>query len=161
MILKSEIIDIFDFLNESIPPYGQLYGNKFEIPENLEHPTPVLVNIDSIRMQQVLDNLFNNANKYTPKDGKIILTTTLSPKYIQISISDNGCGIDSKDLDRIFEQFVSIPTPLAVEGTGIGLFISKIICEAHGGSLSVHSQGRNLGANFIIELPLWLDEPKA
>ena len=109
-------------------------------------------------MRQVLDNLMDNANKNTPESGKIVLSTVLSPRSVQILVSDSGDGIKSSDLERIFDQFVSITTQYAIGGTGIGLYVSKIICEAHGGTLTAHSEGKNKGATFTIELPRWFEK---
>ncbi len=81
----------------------------------------------------------------------------IQSKSIQISISDTGVGIDPNDIERIFDQFVSIPTERASGGTGIGLYVSRAICEAHGGTISAYSKGKNQGATFVIELPHWLE----
>ena len=156
--LNTSICDFSEFLEESISPYKDLYGNKFTFHRNLEFDLPVFLNIDIDRIGQVLDNLMDNANKNTPEDGRIILTPTILSNTIQIAISDTGVGIHSNDLSRIFEQFVSITTDQASGGTGIGLYVSRIICETHEGTLTAHSEGKNQGATFIVEIPQWFEE---
>ena len=156
--VKKSVIPFSKFLETSIQPYFELYGNKFSIQRLVESKLPVFLNIDYDRIRQVLDNLLDNANKHTPDDGRIIITSEVLANTIQISIVDTGVGVDPNDLERIFEQFVSIGTELTSSGTGIGLYISKIICEAHGGTLTAHSGGKNQGSTFIVELPQWFEE---
>ncbi|MHA2246864.1 MAG: PAS domain S-box protein [Candidatus Hodarchaeales archaeon] len=156
--LNASICDFSKFLKKSAQPYQELYGIKFSIHGTLESESPVFLNIDVDRIRQVLDNLMDNANKHTPEDGTIVLTPTVLSNTIQIAISDTGVGIGLNNLERIFERFVSITTEQASGGTGIGLYISKIICEAHGGTLTAHSEGKNQGATFTIELPRWFEK---
>ncbi|MHA2244207.1 MAG: PAS domain-containing sensor histidine kinase [Candidatus Hodarchaeales archaeon] len=155
--LNTSVCDFSKFLKESTQPYKEVYVNKFSIHGTLEFESPVFLNIDIDRIRQVLDNLLDNANKNTPEDGRIVLTPTVLSNTIQIAISDTGVGIGSNDLERIFEQFVSITTEQASGGTGIGLYVSRIICESHGGTLTAHSEGKNQGATFNIELPRWFE----
>ncbi len=156
--LNPSICDFSKFLKESTQPYKELYGQKFSIHGTLESKTPVYLNIDIDRLRQVLDNLMDNANKNTPEDGVIVFSPTVLSNTIKIEVSDTGVGIEFNDLKRIFDQFVSITTDQASGGTGIGLYVSKIICEAHEGTLTAHSEGKNQGATFIVELPRWFEE---
>ncbi|MHA2246821.1 MAG: PAS domain S-box protein [Candidatus Hodarchaeales archaeon] len=156
--LNSSLISFSKFLKTSVQPYQELYGEKFSIQGSIESESPIFLNIDDDRIRQVLDNLLDNANKHTPDDGRIVLTPVVLSDTIQISISDTGVGIDPNNLERIFEQFVSIETDRASGGTGIGLYVSKAICEAHRGTLTAHSEGKNQGATFVVELPRWFEE---
>lgn len=158
--MNTTIIPFFEFLDTSVKSYQELYGEKFSIQGLIESELRILINIDDDRLRQVLDNILDNANKQTPDDGRIIFTPTVLSNTIQISISDNGVGIDPNNLEKIFEQFMSFETEQASRGTGIGLYISKVICETHGGRLTAHSKGKNQGATFIIELPRWFEESK-
>ena len=72
---------------------------------------------------------------------------------VSISIADNGAGIAEEDLEKIFAPFFSIPTDYHAQGTGIGLYLSREIVEAHQGTLTAHSTGKGQGAIFTIELP--------
>jgi PAS domain S-box-containing protein len=157
--LNKDVIPFSEFLESSVRPYQELYREKFLIQGLIKSESKIFLNIDDDRLKQVLDNILDNANKQTPDDGRIVLTPTILSNTIQISISDTGVGIDPDNLDQIFEQFVSIETERASRGTGIGLYVSKAICEAHGGSLTAHSEGKNQGATFIVELPQWFEVP--
>jgi PAS domain S-box-containing protein len=156
--LNKDVIPFFEFLESSVRPYQELYREKFLIQGLIKSESKIFLNIDDDRLKQVLDNILDNANKQTPDDGRIVLTPTVLSNTIQISISDNGVGIDPDNLDQIFEQFVSIETERASRGTGIGLYVSKAICEAHGGRLTAHSEGKDKGATFVVELPRWFEE---
>jgi len=158
--LNASIIPFSKFLETSVKSYKELYGEKFSIQGLNESELRILLNIDDDRLRQVLDNILDNANKQTPDDGRIVLTPKVLSNTIQISISDNGVGIDPNNLEQIFEQYVSFETERASKGTGIGLYISKVICEAHGGRLTAHSEGKNQGTTFVIELPRWFEESK-
>ncbi|UCG04722.1 MAG: HAMP domain-containing histidine kinase [Candidatus Heimdallarchaeota archaeon] len=70
-----------------------------------------------------------------------------------MTISDNGSGIEEKNLELIFNQFVTFPTSYRKAGTGIGLYLSRKIVEAHGGTIIAKSEGLGKGSNFIIEIP--------
>ncbi|MHA1996448.1 MAG: sensor histidine kinase, partial [Candidatus Hodarchaeales archaeon] len=83
-----------------------------------------------------------------------VIETEILEDVIQLKISDNGCGISTENLEIIFDQFVSLPTQYSVVGTGIGLYVSRLLAEAHGGSLHAESEGVGLGSTFILKLPL-------
>ena len=146
-------LDIFYFLAEALLPYQTRLGEQLEMQSGPEKG-PVLIEGDPDRLLQILDNLMENAVKHTPKDRrKILVTPEVRPDVVRILISDNGAGIAQEYLDRIFEPFTTFPTPYSVSGTGIGLYLSRMIAETHGGTLTAHSEGRGRGATFILEIP--------
>ena len=105
-------------------------------------------------MQQVFDNILGNAIKQTDKTKRrISFALKVYPNRIIVRITDNGAGIDPKNLESIFEQFVSIPTEFSATGTGMGLYISRKIIEFHNGIISAQSKGHGKGTTFVIELP--------
>ncbi|MHA2111607.1 MAG: PAS domain S-box protein [Candidatus Hodarchaeales archaeon] len=117
------------------------------------------VNADQDRIRFVFDNLIENAVKHTSKEFRdIVVRTEVHPNSVQISVTDNGAGISSENIKKIFEQFVSVPTKYSVNGTGIGLFISQQTILAHGGSLTARSEGIDCGAEFTLTLPRKLNE---
>ncbi|MEM9090513.1 MAG: ATP-binding protein [Cyanobacteria bacterium P01_F01_bin.53] len=137
------------------------------IPSNL----PTLM-MDGKRMQQVLLNLLNNAIKFTPEGGQIMLsvqphtqadatdaTDANAIKTLQIVVSDTGIGIDSQHIGQLFQPFVQIDSTLSrqYEGTGLGLALVKQIVKLHNGHISVDS-ALNVGSTFTVELP-WVPEP--
>ena len=110
--------------------------------------------IDAVRIRQVIINLLSNAIKFTPHAGKISLTVKkASPKDIQVSITDTGCGVSKDNLEKIFDRFYT------GGGFGLGLPISRQIILAHGGKLWVESD-LGKGSIFSFTLPLREDKLK-
>jgi signal transduction histidine kinase len=127
-----------------------------ELNESIINPC-----LDEHRMRQVLHNLLSNAIRYTPKGGKVTVSSRLLPdkSAFEISIADNGIGILPEDLPYIFDRFNH---PKGIfnrnqEGTGLGLAIVKALVEAQGGSVSVQSGGENKGSTFTLHFPVLLD----
>lgn len=108
---------------------------------------------DPIRLEQVLVNLVHNAIKFTPPGGEIKISVEFTPVAITFVVEDNGIGISSKDLPRIFERFYKGDRSRAGEGTGLGLAIARHLVEAHGGNIWAKSEeGR--GSSFYFSIPL-------
>jgi signal transduction histidine kinase len=115
---------------------------------------PVKVRGDRGRMFQLLDNLVSNAIKFTPEGGAIEVSATGTPEGALLEVSDTGVGLGPEEIDRVFERFFRSTRAVAgqIPGTGLGLFISKAIAEAHGGSISA-TQRDGGGTTFRISLP--------
>ena len=113
------------------------------------------VDVDLVRMKQVISNLVHNAARYTPPGGLIEIGITVANATVQISIKDNGVGIDAAMLPTIFELFTQASHSLAREdsGLGIGLTIVQRMAEDHGGTVLAHSAGLGRGSEFILTLP--------
>jgi signal transduction histidine kinase len=112
----------------------------------------VWVNADPLRLEQILVNLLNNAAKYTPKGGRVVLDIVYNPqKGLRVSITDNGIGIEPGMKSKIFEAFVQ--TAEGSSGLGIGLSLTKRLVELHGGTIWVESEGKGRGSEFIFVLP--------
>jgi signal transduction histidine kinase len=111
------------------------------------------ITADATRLAQVLDNLLNNALKFTPEGGTVTATVTGDAEDISIAVSDSGVGIPADELPRIFERFFRASTSATISGTGLGLPIVKTIAEAHGGTVSAVS-GVGTGTTFTVELPV-------
>lgn len=110
---------------------------------------------DSERLSQVIDNLFNNAVKFTPKGGRISGYVQREGPDAVVRITDTGRGIPPEEIDDVFVKFFRSPGVQvdAIPGTGLGLAISKTIIEAHGGSISLTSTV-GVGTTLEIRLPL-------
>jgi PAS domain S-box-containing protein len=117
---------------------------------------PIHVQADSVRLVQVLGNLLTNACKYTEPGGKIWVTAVQEGSEAVVSVRDNGVGIPPKLLPKAFEMFAQLDRTLARSqgGLGIGLALVKRLVELHGGTVTAHSGGPNLGTEFIIRLPI-------
>jgi len=119
-------------------------------PENLPN-----IKMDRDRIIMVMQNLLENAIKYTPQYGKIELNIKIIGEFIEIAVKDNGVGIPEKDKQKLFSKFfrASNVMRLQTEGSGLGLFICKNIIEKHGGAIKIKSQeGR--GTEVIFNLPI-------
>jgi PAS domain S-box-containing protein len=112
---------------------------------------------DSLRIEQVIHNLINNAIDFCPKDnGKICIKLYAEDNNAKIIVKDNGIGISKNKLDQIFVKFYQIDTSVTREhgGSGLGLVICKGIVEAHGGKIWAESEGQGKGAEVYMLLPL-------
>ena len=154
--LDKKEINTGSFFLEEMISYKRLHGDLFEYklrPYN--HKLFPKLFLDTDRIHQVFDNIINNAIKQSPKETlKINVQAILLPEFVRMRFSDNGVGIAADNIERIFEQFVSIPTRYSVTGTGIGLYVSRMIIEMHGGTLKAKSEGLGQGATFIVDLPV-------
>ena len=111
---------------------------------------------DPTRLSQVVANLLNNAAKYTPQGGKISLSTERIGDEVAIRVKDNGVGIASDMLPRIFDMFVQADNSLNCSqgGLGIGLTLVKSLVEMHGGTVEATSDGLGNGSEFTVRLPI-------
>jgi signal transduction histidine kinase len=127
------------------------FDNETKLNDVLEQS--ILVEGDKARISQVLLNLLNNATKFT-KEGKIIITVLMKKdrKEVVVSISDKGNGIDSEVMNHLFEKFIS----KSDSGTGLGLYISKNIVEAHGGKIWASNNLNGIGSTFSFSIPVEL-----
>lgn len=116
----------------------------------------LMVNGDSGRLAQILHNLLANAAKYTPAEGRIKLSATVETDVLKISISDNGIGVSAKALPFIFDPYVQDEHAIGFNGSGlgIGLTVVRELVEAHGGKVTVTSEGNGKGSEFVVMLPL-------
>lgn len=119
-------------------------------------PVPVIINIDELRIRQVLINLLSNAVKFTPEGNHILLKIETEPQNncVHLSVTDTGIGIAPEDQVRLFEPFVQIDSSLSrrYSGTGLGLALVRQITQMHAGTVSLDSEvGR--GSTFIVTLP--------
>jgi signal transduction histidine kinase len=114
----------------------------------------LLIDVDSIRIAQVLHNIISNAFKFTTSGYIRIRIEELNPGSVTIRISDSGAGIPAEILPTIFDKFVTKSVgDKNIHGTGLGLYISKAIVTAHGGDLTADSNPDG-GAVFTITLPI-------
>ncbi|MBT5901884.1 MAG: histidine kinase [Opitutaceae bacterium] len=123
--------------------------------ESIIDPADVCVWADPLKITQVINNLIENALKYTPSGSTIEIAAALKPTGVEIRISDNGPGIPEADLPHIFERFYRVEKGRSREkgGTGLGLAIVKHIVQLHGGHVEVVSVPGQ-GASFILLLPV-------
>jgi CheY-like chemotaxis protein len=124
-------------------------------------PTPpIFLDADPTRLSQMIQNLLNNAAKYTPAGGNIWLTATRESDHVLISVRDSGIGIPNEQLPTIFEMFSQLAPALdrSQGGLGIGLSLVRALAQLHGGSVTASSAGVGLGSEFLIKLPVSASE---
>ncbi|MEO8566987.1 MAG: ATP-binding protein [Betaproteobacteria bacterium] len=123
----------------------------------------VHVDGDAARLAQVVGNLLNNACKFTGKGGRIRLTVERDRDQAVIRVQDNGIGIATDQLSRIFEMFTQVDTSIerAQSGLGLGLPLVKTLIELHGGTVEAQSAGLDQGSEFTVRVPLTLAVPAA
>jgi signal transduction histidine kinase len=109
---------------------------------------------EAARLAQVLDNLVSNSIKFTPDGGLVTVRLSSRDGLVRFEISDTGIGIAEPERERLFERFFRSQSALErqIQGTGLGLYISKAIVEAHGGRIGVESVAGE-GTTFVVELP--------
>jgi CheY-like chemotaxis protein/anti-sigma regulatory factor (Ser/Thr protein kinase) len=118
----------------------------------VELPDAISVTGDAVRLEQVVENLIENASKYTPEGGHITVRLHRESGDAVLCVEDDGAGLDPRDVERIFEPFVqSDPTS---GGLGVGLALVKRLVELHGGTIGVVSDGPQKGSRFTVRLPI-------
>ncbi|MFL6410849.1 MAG: ATP-binding protein [Nitrososphaeraceae archaeon] len=150
--LNDIITNVIDDIMTNRDPlrWSQKNDNK-EIMKISYQPQHIFVEADKARITQVISNLLNNAVKFTEeKGGDIYISTENIDNQVLISVKDSGNGIDPEILPKLFSKFTS----KSYQGTGLGLFISKSIVEAHGGRIWAINNTRDKGATFTFTLPI-------
>src|ERR671912_766758 len=166
--LRKEQFNLKDILTDIIEDYDNLLAVKGRKDVKLRYePKDILLVADKVRVGRVISNLLNNAIKFTAK-GKITLNTEdieqnelnnretkleqkneQQSREIQVSITDTGTGLSPAILPKLFSKFVSTDSG----GTGLGLFVSKNIVEAHGGKIQAQNNDDGKGATFSFIIP--------
>jgi two-component system CheB/CheR fusion protein len=122
-----------------------------EIAEDLPN-----IDADELKVKEIIYNLLSNAVKFTPEGGKIGMQAKKVGSDVEIVVWDNGIGIASENMEKIFEGFFRVDTPYSrlTEGTGLGLPLSRKMVEMHSGKLTVVSKGLNKGTSVAFTLPI-------
>jgi len=117
---------------------------------------PARIDADALKASQVILNLVSNAIKYTPAGGKVFVSLQARPHEALLVVQDTGLGMSAEQMSHLFQPFVRLHEgqPGVAKGTGLGLYISKGIMEAHGGRLTVQSDGPGKGSQFTAAWPL-------
>jgi two-component system, OmpR family, sensor histidine kinase VicK len=158
LILDRQDLDLTDLITSALADIEnqvKLSGKKIEIfhfqkqTQAAREKKEIIVEADKDRILQVLSNLLSNALKFT-KEGRIAVITEKDNGKVVVKVSDSGSGIDPEIFPRLFEKFAS----KSEKGTGLGLFISKNITEAHGGRIWAENNPDGIGATFAFSLPI-------
>jgi signal transduction histidine kinase/ligand-binding sensor domain-containing protein/DNA-binding response OmpR family regulator len=161
ILVKFQKTNIYDFVREIAHSYDFMALNKkidFNIHSDIPNET---LWIDPFNFEKVIFNLLSNAFKFTPAGGKVeVKITKLSassqnPEVVRIEVIDTGIGIPKNDLERIFNRFFQSNegTNRQIQGTGIGLHLSRLLVRLHKGTIMAENRTDGPGSRFIIELP--------
>ena len=152
--LKKELIDVHEIIRDVIKNMSlQIESRGGSITTNLQ-ANQSQIKADKVHITNLINNLLDNANKYTHETPEIVVATENFPDGVLISIKDNGIGISKANQKKIFEHLYRVPTGNIhdVKGFGLGLTYVKAIIEKHGGSISVESELKK-GSKFKVFLP--------
>ena len=135
----------------------QYFANERNITIRQELLENMICEIDKFRIEQVITNLLSNAIKNTPPKGSIKIILSQKDDDIYISVQDTGVGLTLGEMDKLFNKFGKIERygqrmNVGIEGSGLGLFITKEIVDLHKGTIWVSSEGKNKGARFTVRL---------
>ena len=154
--LKREVADLGNLVSQAMETCRPLIDERRHTVELCLSSKPLPVHVDATRIIQAAVNLLTNAAKYTPRGGRISVSTDSDNDRAVLRVRDSGVGIPAPLLPKIFDLFVQGERPLdrPEGGLGIGLTLVRQIIELHGGSVSAFSEGANRGSEFIACLPL-------
>ena len=148
--LDKERFDVIEKIHNVINDIGnELSNEKIQLVLTPSQNEPIFVNADKVRIFEVISNLLCNAFKFT-KEGRITINAEKKDTQVLVSIKDTGSGIHPELMPKLFSKYVT-NSPL---GTGVGLFISKSIIEAHGGKIWAQNNADAKGATFTFSLPV-------
>jgi signal transduction histidine kinase/CheY-like chemotaxis protein len=159
LVLKKESVPLDAVIDRSIESVQPLIRNRRHTLIITRSSTPLYVEGDPVRLEQILVNILNNAAKYTNQYGRIQITVQREGPMAMVSVRDNGIGIPKTMQKKIFEPFFQVKRgQLATEGLGVGLPLTHQLVEMHGGTIEAKSDGEGTGSEFIVNLPLAAQE---
>jgi PAS domain S-box-containing protein len=152
--LEKSFVNLRAIIDEVVDGMREVFITRQQNVDVYEADPVANIYIDPSRVRMMLENLIDNASKYTDSGGRIIITLSETKAYADISIQDTGVGIAEDDIKHVFDKFNRIPNRLSdnVGGTGLGLYWAKKIVALHKGTIKVRSQ-IGTGTEFLIRLP--------
>lgn len=156
IVLTEELVDLRQIATQAVEGTQHQYkaykhNLELELPE-----TEAIVEGDAVRLEQIISNLLSNAAKYTKPGGHIVLKLEVNKAQAVLCVVDNGIGINSELLPRIFDLFMQAEVSLdrSQGGLGIGLTLVRRLVELQGGSIEANSRGANQGSEFVVHFPI-------
>lgn len=153
--IKAEPLHIREFMIDLVESFQTLAADKSIRLDAAPCDPALVVRADRDKLEQILWNLVGNAVKFTPQGGRIsVACRPRDPSFVQISVSDSGCGIAPHELPNVFNEFSKVESTMpASQGAQLGLFITKSLVTLHGGEMWVESQ-LGTGTQFFFTLPI-------
>jgi signal transduction histidine kinase len=149
--LNRDRIDLRTLTERAVDLYREVAEEK-RITVTLNQPDPVELSADSVRLGQAINNLLDNALKYTPAGGRVNVGVRSDSSAVVLTVSDNGPGVPAVEREAIFRRLYRGDASRSQRGLGLGLSMVKAIVEAHGGAVNV-DQAPGGGARFTVTLP--------
>lgn len=157
--LRKEMAALCDITRRSALSIESQFKSKDQTL-TIETPSvPIRMEVDPVRIEQIVNNLLSNASKFSPHGSRIELCVQRAPPApagstrAEIRVTDHGVGIKPEMILRIFEPFLQVETEVRNSGLGIGLSLTKKLVEEHGGAIIVKSDGERKGSEFVVSLP--------
>lgn len=152
--IRRGFVDLTEIVRKLTDSYKRVLLTKKQDMKVVLPQEKTLLFIDGDKIIQVMTNLLNNAHKFTPEGGLIEVTLTVEPKQARFKIKDNGVGISSEDIPKLFVKFAQFGRThgSGIKGTGLGLAIARALIELHGGRIWAESK-INEGTTFQFALP--------
>ena len=153
--VQDDFLEVLGIVMESLENRIKEKNIKYTLNKPDDMPK---IYFDRSKMNLVLQNLLENAVKYTPEFGKIEVSLELGREFLKVRIKDNGVGIPEKDKEKLFSKFFRADNVIRMqtEGSGLGLFIVKNVVRKHGGEITFHSE-EGIGTEFVFTIPLRRD----
>jgi signal transduction histidine kinase len=151
LMIRKEPIDISKIawaVIETTRKKSVIHTLIIDIPENLPN-----VNADQLRVGRIINNLVDNAIKYSPGGGTITISAKLRNGYMEIVVKDPGIGMSIEEQARLFQPFERLGAKIGIAGVGLGLNVCRRLVEAHGGKIWVESEP-GVGSSFFFTLPI-------
>ena len=151
--VNSELVDIVSLIEDVVVSQKSAYKRKRLTLRMRQNVDKVNIKIDPLHIRMVIENLLDNAQKYSPPGSAVLIRLVADDKTVRISVSDNGIGIDPQDIPKLFQKFSRISNPeSSASGTGLGLYWAMKLIKLHKGSIHVQSE-LGIGTTFIVKLP--------
>ncbi len=156
IVLKRQIIDLADAVHQAMETVRAASARHKVSVEIRPAATPLPVDVDPVRTDQIITNVLTNAIKYTPEGGHVVVTLEQDGDQAVIRVSDDGVGIAPDRIGTIFELFAQAENAIgrAQGGMGIGLALVRNLLHLHGGSITANSEGIGKGSEFAVRFPI-------
>jgi signal transduction histidine kinase len=153
LVLNTKAVNLGDIAQNVLKNLGsrsEIHHLVNDVPSTLAQ-----VQADPLRVERILYNLIDNAIKYSPNGGEVKVTARTNSDFIVVGVTDSGPGISADDQARLFQPFerLGVNVKGAIQGTGLGLRVCRILVEAHGGRIWVESE-KGKGSTFCFTLPV-------
>jgi signal transduction histidine kinase len=151
MPLVLEVVDLRELVDAAVEAARMAAAGSVEITYE-EPPEAVVATVDADRIRQAAGILLDNAVKYTPEGGTVIVTLREAGEKVELEVADTGIGIAAEHLPHLFDRFYRVDTARSQSGSGLGLSIAREIADQHGGTITVASRLVH-GSTFTLRLP--------